>query len=152
MIKELKLSNSYKSTLVDEDIYDALFNKRLCLNSRGYVQFHLNGKTKMLHRFIVPCEPDMDIDHINRNPLDNRRENLRPLCRSNNTVKATRPENCQSKYKGVKLSKNKKRWIAQIKVEGDNKYGGTFNTELAAAKASQMLYDRYRPTLKVKVI
>lgn len=75
-------------------------------------------------------------DHINHNGLDNRKANLRlathrqNLCNRRNTaLKAA------SRYRGVSLHKNTKRWTARIKVYGKTKYLGLFDDEIDAAKA-----------------
>lgn len=43
--------------------------------------------------------------------------------------------NFTSKYKGVCFDKRKRKWIAQIKINGSKKHIGTFNTELEAHNA-----------------
>jgi len=42
------------------------------------------NRTIRMHRSVLGYEGPLDIDHINRNPLDNRRENLRIVTRSEN--------------------------------------------------------------------
>ena len=59
-------------------------------NGRGYLQVGINGKNYRVHRliaetFIPNPEGLREIDHINRNPSDNRVENLRWADRSQNT-------------------------------------------------------------------
>ena len=73
-------------------------------------------------------------DHINGNPLDNRRANLRvatPLQNSHN--RGVRRDSV-SGYKGVRWIERKKRWVAFISINGKMTYLGMFTTpELAHA-------------------
>lgn len=72
-----------KVTLVDPDIAERLAGRKLCL-SNEYVAFGVylgpgRQTTRKLHRFVVGLENGERgvVDHINRDPLDNRRVNLR---------------------------------------------------------------------------
>jgi hypothetical protein len=87
-----------------------------------------------MHRLIMGAEPGQEIDHINGNGLDNRKENLRV---------ATRKENQQNRhitwgnstYKGVYWEKQKNKWRARIFVSGKCVHLGFFLTEKEAAVA-----------------
>lgn len=65
------------------------------------------------------------IDHINRNKLDNRRENLRVVSRSQNATNSVRSEKSKGYYK------NKRLWIARFVKNGVN-YRASFGTEIDA--------------------
>lgn len=85
-----------------------------------------------LHRFLKP-EWKM-IDHINGNPLDNRRVNLRETTyRQNSKNKTKRSLNAASKYRGV--YKKQAKWAAKIMCDYKNYYLGAFETQEEAAKA-----------------
>lgn len=89
--------------------------------------------TIKLHRLILNAAPQQYIDHINRNGLDNRKENLRfctPLQNSMN-----RKSIGKSKYKGVSWKTKNKKWCSQIQYEGHKIYLGLFLDEIDAAKA-----------------
>lgn len=80
------------------------------------------------------------VDHINRDPLDNRRENLRLATARQNAANRTRVvrENSTSRYNGV--HRVGKRWRAQGSIpDGDGGYKraslGMFDTEKEAALA-----------------
>jgi len=80
--------------------------------------------------------PGRICDHINGNGLDNRAANLRPATVSQNL--ANRPKRkapARSKYKGLEWDKISKKWKARVQFEGRKIYIGSFDSELAAARA-----------------
>lgn len=143
---KIKLTQN-KVALADEDDLNLLSQHRWCaINSHGkwgwYASTALwkrNGKTKKasMHRMVMGFPQDLEIDHINGNGLDNRRQNLRVATRSQNG--ANKPKYKQgaiSKYKGVGRAKSKtKPWLATIKANGKHVHLGHFYTEEQAAHA-----------------
>ena len=78
-------------TLIDIEDIEKVSQYKWCLDNKGYVTTNkINDKKVLLHRFIMNIwknEFDWDsnvIDHINRNPLDNRKENLRIVSQREN--------------------------------------------------------------------
>lgn len=69
----------------------------------------------------------MQVDHINHNTLDNRRENLRLCTHTQNNQNAKKKGYSKNKYKGITKQDNK--WIARIRYKGKNLYLGRFKTE-----------------------
>jgi len=60
--------------------------------------------------------PKNDIDHINRNSLDNRISNLREISHQHNSINANVSKNNTSKVTGVSWCKKSKKWLARIRV------------------------------------
>lgn len=116
-----------------------LVSKRLwcayASGSRIYAQTATGSGNKKisLHRYILG-DPDGDVDHKNRNTLDNRRENLRICSRSENN--ANRPKRKSSgSYRGVYRTGSGK-WMARISDgTGAMDYIGSFFSEEEAATA-----------------
>jgi hypothetical protein len=98
-------------------------------------------KMVYMHRFILGVsDRNIHVDHINGDPLDNRKENLKPTtCKLNARRKHKRTSRQQtSQYKGVCFRKDaraKNRWRAHICINYEKKCLGHFSTEIAAAKA-----------------
>lgn len=92
-------------------------------------------KLDLLHRFIMSPPQNLQIDHINRNGLDNRRCNLRICTQSQNTANQRPQRNSSSKYKGVSWHKAAKKWQAYIKKNNTDCYLGLFEKEKDAALA-----------------
>lgn len=84
-----------------------------------------------LHRLIMKCPKNLVVDHINGNPLDNRKKNLRICTRLENSK--NRKINKGIKYKGVRM-KNEK-YEARIRVNNKDIYLGRYLTEIEAARA-----------------
>lgn len=93
--------------------------------------------TERLHRDIARrmgwcLSEGLEVDHINRNKLDNRRENLRLVTPEQNARNKTKSKNNTSGYKGVSL--NRGRWMVTIRVDKKNKNLGRYDDILIAAK------------------
>lgn len=92
-------------------------------------------RTAHLHRDILAAPRGIDVDHINGDGLDNRRNNLRLASRTQNNANRRRSVTAASVYKGVHWDKITKRWRAQI-VCRDRKYHlGRFDHEDDAGRA-----------------
>lgn len=107
-------------------------------NSSGK-KYALNGsKKKSIHRAVMGYPKGMDVDHINGNPLDNRKVNLRVCTRSENCMNKKTRADSRSGYKGVWLSPDGKRIRAYIAVPGTSGKKirlGYYNTLEEAARA-----------------
>ena len=130
-----------KFAVVDNEDFKWLNKHKWCAHKRGNTWYaergkQINGKVKMLlmHREILKPKNKEQIDHINGNGLDNRKNNLRFCTVSQNKMNT----NCQygtSKYKGVYWDKNKKKWRACMGLNNKKIFLGTFQIEKDAAKA-----------------
>lgn len=86
----------------------------------------MNGKTIFMHRIINNTPEGMFTDHINRNKLDNRKENLRTVTEKQNKYNRPVQKNNSSGYAGVHFDKNKKKWCASISINNKTKYLGRY--------------------------
>lgn len=77
-------------------------------------------KKVTLHTFIMGKAPTgYEYDHINRNPADNRRSNLRLATRRENIANKIKSKGKTSKYKGVFWLKNKRVWVSVLIYKGE---------------------------------
>jgi len=100
---------------VDVSDYDRLIKHSWCLDvGGGYPMTRCKGKTYRMHRMVKTDVPrGMVVDHINRDKLDNRKDNLRIVNHSVNSINANLQSNNKSGFTGVCWSTRDKRWIAQ---------------------------------------
>jgi hypothetical protein len=95
----------------------------------------IGGKTVQtyLHHEILPKREGFVVDHINGNPLDNRRENLRYATHGQNLSNQAGHRNRTSPYKGIR--KRRRRWFATITAAGRSIWTSGFTTPEEAARA-----------------
>ena len=124
--------------IIDADDYEKYVKGYSFALSHGYVQYSSRKdglNNKRLHRVIMN-EPDGKfIDHINMNPLDNRRENLRECTQQQNQCNTNKYSNNTSGFKGVSFHKRDKKFVAHIKLNGKKKHLGYFDTAEKAHEA-----------------
>lgn len=85
----------------------------LYLSPQGYV-LH---KAKLLHRLLMGNPAGKDVDHINGDILDNRKDNLRAVSRSINNMNSPAIHS-SSGYRGVIFHRASGRWTARLKHNG----------------------------------
>jgi len=88
-----------------------------------------------LHRFIMNPPIGVEVDHINKDTLDNQKANLRLASRSQNARNRSMFSNNKSGFKGVYFCKRIQRFIAQIICNKKRYKLGHFHTAIDAAKA-----------------
>ncbi len=118
-----------------------------CETSQGM----LWRKPVSMHFLLVGCPlHGLEIDHINRNKLDNRRSNLRVVTKSENRKNrdfvhfraAYKKTNAEAGFanKGL-VEKRRNKWCTSFHWRGKRRYLGTFETEEdACAALSSMVY------------
>jgi hypothetical protein len=112
------------------------------VNSNGYLRYCLfeKGKKKQMfvHRLVakafLPAVEGADyVDHINRNRLDNRAENLRWVTMSQNNLNATmRKDKKNSTIKNVIKCFDNYRWC--VTIDGNKQFGKCYKSQDDAAK------------------
>jgi hypothetical protein len=132
--------------LVDDSDYLWLSSYRWCYSSDGYAvnyywDAHGTKRKRTMHRLVMaeilghPVPRELQVDHINHNRTDNRRENLRLATRSQNQAYKGLQINNTSGYKGVIWHQNA--WEARIRYEGRKLYLGRYSDPIDAA----LVYD-----------
>ncbi len=99
-----------------------------------YAACQIKRKKIFMHRLIMKPPPDMFIDHIDGNGLNNKRENLR-ICTPRQNAYNRKGKSQGSKYKGIMWNKRTRKWVTQIKHCDKAMQIGSFNNQIDAAKA-----------------
>lgn len=144
-----------KHSLVDDEDYSKISSfkwfsdGRYAMRSKKYP-----GKRSSyfiyMHRFIMDQptkkENGLEVDHVNGDGLDNRKENLRICEHYQNKANSKTQSNNSTGYRGVWYStdqKRRKRWVAEIKLKGKKKHLGRYLTKEEAAVAYNIASEKY---------
>lgn len=132
--------------LVDEDAYEHMvapyrWHVGSVTGDRVYTSARIptgsGNSTVLLARWLMNPPADAEVDHINKNPLDNRRENLRVVTRKQNEENGGQrrsPRKFTSEHRGVYLDPYTKRWRAEVTHHGKAHKSPRFDTEAEAAE------------------
>lgn len=142
-MKVIQLPKGYTAIIDDVDSDLIAFKWYLCvLPEKTYVRGNAGTKRQQyLHRFIMermiqrPINRGELVDHIDNNPFNNCRENLRLATHSQNVQNQKIHSNNTSGFKGVSFHKKRSRWQATISIKGKQKHLGFFQTLDDAYKA-----------------
>ena len=88
-----------------------------------------------MHRFIMGAKKQEVIDHKDRNPSNNHKSNLRFCTAQENSRNVSLSSRNSSGFLGVYWKEKKKHWEASIKIDGKDKYLGSFKNKDDAIKA-----------------
>ena len=136
-----------KFTVVDDEDYDYLtqwkWHAQKSRNTFYAVRTYAHPTLKTskgwakrcalrMHRVILRCPADMQVDHFDHDGLENRKFNIRICTKGQNQHNKLPKPHCASKYKGV--NRNQKKWKAQIRHNNVRLYLGTYDSEIVAAR------------------
>ena len=143
--REIELSQGMIA-LVNDDDYGRINSSKWCV-ARGRqgrlvaMRTDRNDeqqRTVLMHREIIGenlIPKGFVIDHINGNPLDNRRQNLRICKRGQNTKNCKKYTNNTTGFMGVHYNIRLNKWTAKIQSNGISYWLGTFVSPMEAAMA-----------------
>lgn len=98
----------------------------------GYVILCINGKHVYAHVYVFELEGGIpagyEVDHIDRNPSNNKRTNLRLVTSSQNKYNIAKPITNSSGIKGVHWNSPTNSYRARFRYEGKFVHVGMFNT------------------------
>ena len=134
--------------IVDKQDQHLLDSGGWYINNMGYVakdkQKNNIRQRYLLHRVIMNAPKNKLVDHINGNPLDNRRSNLRLASKAQNAMNSDiRVQLGRSGYRGISWSNQAQRWLVRFWANGKQIYGGSFMTVEEALPKRNELYKRY---------
>jgi len=140
-VKRIPLTQG-KFALVDDRFYEPLMAMgSWSYHPSGRAQKWYKGKTVQMHRVIWAMAgrplPEQ-LDHRDRNALNNQLRNLRPATPSQNMANHGPSKRNTSGYKGVWWRRDRQRWCAKIQVNGTQTHIGYFE----AAKEAAAAYDK----------
>jgi hypothetical protein len=144
-------------TLVDWDDAGLLVAWKWGLSSNGRTVYRRlwlgNGKrrTIFLHREIMGLGPAefvdgqrIEVDHINRKTLDNRRCNLR-ICTGAENSQNVPARGGTSQYRGVAWCPAANKWQANVYHDGRLRYLGVYADEEEAAAVASAFRAKHKP-------
>ncbi len=151
-MQKISLTRGMIAVVDDEDFRD-LAAYKWCAAEKGGKKFYAvrrpagqqGGALISMHRQITKASPEMDVDHINGDTLDNRRVNLRAVAHRVNI--RHRPfganRNNAVGIRGVTWDKTRGKYAAGLKVAGKRLNLGRFDTAEAADTICQAARLKY---------
>jgi hypothetical protein len=112
-----------------------------------YVKGKYNKKYVSLHRIIMKCPPQLVIDHINHDTLDNRRKNLRVSTnRLNQQNRLNARSDSESKERNIMLNKRTGKYEIKMTIKNKiRKYRESFLLIDDAIEKAEELRAKYYP-------
>lgn len=126
--------------LLDDDDYKRLSKHKFFVRSNGYIG---SKKLGLLHRLIMNAPTGKVVDHINGNPLDNRKSNLRLCSIQENVRNCKLSKNNSSGVSGVSFRKQRNKYRAYIMVDRKQINLGHYSDVNLAIKARKNAEKKY---------
>ncbi len=141
MTRKIKLTKGFEAIIDDEDFARISKYKWRAADGKwgayAVIWMRIEGKGRhvYLHRFLLDFPANKQINFINNDTLDCRRENLRPATSSQNQAARSVTSNNRNGFKGVSFNRAAEKFKAYIKKDGKLRHLGLFATAREAAAA-----------------
>lgn len=144
----VKLTNTSEEFLCDPEDWERLKKFTWFKTRQGYVRSDTGVGYVLFHTQIVLKEKGTDIDHINGNPLDNRKINLRVCSHRENCMNQKKCKTNTSGVPGVSWYQATGKWKVQIVVKNKRIHLGYFNDLEDAARCRREAEEKYFGTFR----
>lgn len=108
-----------------------------------YHRIHIDGRTYRAHRlawfYVYAVWPTNEIDHINRNSLDNRVSNLRDATHSLNRLNSNLHRSNEIGHRNIGFNRRSGKYRVRFIVKGQQHFLGSFKT----LEAAMQIRDRF---------
>ena len=108
-------------------------------DGKGYLRIQIDGRKFRVHRINYAIDRGEwlfgEVDHRDENKTNNRPNNLREASHAENKRNVSKLKHNTSGISGIHWREDKKKWSAQITINGRQKYLGYFTDKAAAALA-----------------
>lgn len=145
MIKILLTQDKF--TLIDNKDFDIISKYKWYAHRRRknyYAETTKKQKHILMHRLIMNIiNPEIQIDHIDGNGLNNQRHNLRICTHQENHFNKKSRKNSSSKFKGVSWHSSHKKWRCVIGINTKHIHLGYFDNEKEAAYVYDIAAKQY---------
>src|SRR4029078_3130376 len=121
--------NHDQETIIDSDDLERIsgykWRAQLNTNNKYYVFATIGNKNVQLANFIMNHDPKNDmkltVDHIDRDPLNNRKYNLRMVTKTIQAINRDVSDNTHTRVKGVSYEKSRRRFKVTCQENGIRK-------------------------------
>jgi hypothetical protein len=138
-MRTLPVARGTAVVLVDDEDFELVspYTWRLVQGGGGqrYASAWVGVKDVFMHRLITGAARGKVVDHIDGNPLNNQRANLRVCTQAENQGNRRKIKPASSIYKGVSWVQKRRKWQASLYVSGRQRLLGRFASEIEAARA-----------------
>lgn len=142
IIQSIKYGNV--EFLIDTEDVEYISKYHWCLNIRKYKDkivkiYAINSKNKqLLHRYILNHNSKLEIDHMNRNTLDNRKSNLKISTHPENMQNRKSHSNNSTGIDNVHYDTNRNKYVGQVRKDNKSYSKRFLNIEDAQAYVMQV--------------
>lgn len=142
-------------TIVDTKEVDKLKGYKWYIDNKGYVRSNNLG---FMHNIILGITPTMQlvVDHIDRNPLNNTKKNLRTGTYGENNCNRDIVKRNTSGCVGICWNEKRNKWFAQITFKGKHNWLGYFVNKIDAIvaynKAAKELHGEFAVLNKIPLL
>lgn len=149
---KIYFTNDDRFAIISKESFDVVSKYKWHIRPDGYVEAkNKNKENILLHRLVTNFQYPI-VDHINRNKLDNRLNNLRCVTASQNQVNKSIQKNNTSGITGVSWDKSRNKWHVMITVNHNHINLGRFDSLEEARevrrKAEKIYHKEYSPITK----
>ena len=99
------------------------------------IRTNQGNKTYYLGRFLLNSSTNMEVDHIDGNTFNNKKDNLRFVTVHQNSQNRKARSDGSSGFKGVSWKANQNKWVVRIQTDGKRIHIGYFTEKEEAARA-----------------